>query len=440
MERLKTPAFDFSDVVPRVFPRATRKALCHQLNELPPQQRKKVLDEDISDIVEEKLCNYLCSSASAYHRVLEATTERGVNEAEARCDWDSLHTQGFIGPNDVVSPGNKYVICCREKLALNLVLCRMERFLSLPRNTLLDLYLDLKVAKGHSDDAVSAEVLSRYSTIAAHDESLCKAQAAKAVKSLVQALSDKAPLIDQLKLRAVRRHSDIAFTSAAEQISAISNLQFTENGLEDVLHSHAVEDADKAVCDAVLISQLPGETPKDQADISALQRHLQSTGSDFVLWSKSAPAPPAPTPTTMPLPSDRLKDYNTAPKAQATRMSCPASRTETDNDKIAKHKPGRGKEVLRDDALWIPRLVVENKKTSDPSIARATNQCRIYCVSAVRFLAYLGIHRHVVFGVAADGPLCSVLMAWTNEEGVRQSYHFNIYQRLIHTYAAHIFV
>lgn len=49
------------------------------------------------------------------------------------------------------------------------------------------------------------------------------------------------------------------------------------------------------------------------------------------------------------------------------------------------------------------------------------NQCRAYCVASVQFLAYLGVYRHPVFGAAIDGKICYVLMAWTDEKGVRVS-------------------
>ncbi|KAL4063391.1 hypothetical protein V8B97DRAFT_1992062 [Scleroderma yunnanense] len=72
----------------------------------------------------------------------------------------------------------------------------------------------------------------------------------------------------------------------------------------------------------------------------------------------------------------------------------------------------QGDPSIRFDSLSLPILIAEYKKKDDSGIFKAMNQCRIYLVSAVRFLEALGITDQPVFGLVTKGAEGSILMAW----------------------------
>ncbi|KAF9525860.1 hypothetical protein CPB83DRAFT_858755 [Crepidotus variabilis] len=61
--------------------------------------------------------------------------------------------------------------------------------------------------------------------------------------------------------------------------------------------------------------------------------------------------------------------------------------------------------------LLIPFILNEYKRNSD-AIHQAFNQVRMYCVSALEFLASIGITDHPVWGVVAAGNEGAIVMAW----------------------------
>ncbi|KAF7985645.1 hypothetical protein HWV62_2163 [Athelia sp. TMB] len=62
-------------------------------------------------------------------------------------------------------------------------------------------------------------------------------------------------------------------------------------------------------------------------------------------------------------------------------------------------------------ALLLPVLVSAYKK-QDHTQMKTVNQCRSYLISAVSFLASIGITEHRVFGLVTEGARGGVLMAW----------------------------
>ncbi|THH12590.1 hypothetical protein EW146_g7549, partial [Bondarzewia mesenterica] len=65
-------------------------------------------------------------------------------------------------------------------------------------------------------------------------------------------------------------------------------------------------------------------------------------------------------------------------------------------------------------ALLLPTLVVEYKKQD--SVTKPINQGRMYLVSAVTFLAAVGITNYPVFGLITDGADGVVTLAWYSEK------------------------
>lgn len=64
-----------------------------------------------------------------------------------------------------------------------------------------------------------------------------------------------------------------------------------------------------------------------------------------------------------------------------------------------------------EDDMRLPIMLVEYKKPDDLP-AKALNQCRMYCVSAVSYLATLKIKEHPVFGFATAGQVGFIIMVW----------------------------
>lgn len=257
--------------------------------------------------------------------------------------------------------------------------------------------------------------LEEYLDIARWTGDLCLAQLTHARKRRValQGQPETVSLEERSKARALRAHARIAFDTAAGAESTMEELENDADLLRTVLHHHTVEEAERGTCDAVLLSFVFGEGEKDKNDLSLLLGHLSRTASNLITLKP----PPAPRSASSPEEShaDQYKAYYKAPD----KMDCPASRTETDNDSITKHKPAEKGGLPQGDALCIPRLVVETKKPSDSNRQKSLNQCRVYCIASVQFFAHLGVYYYPVFGAAIDGKFCYVLMAWADEKGVR---------------------
>ncbi|KIM44004.1 hypothetical protein M413DRAFT_373035 [Hebeloma cylindrosporum] len=66
-------------------------------------------------------------------------------------------------------------------------------------------------------------------------------------------------------------------------------------------------------------------------------------------------------------------------------------------------------------SLCVPFFCVENKK-DDKTVLQAFNQCRIYCISCVKFLAALGIVGFPVYGLVTTGLQGTIMVAWNSQE------------------------
>ena len=58
---------------------------------------------------------------------------------------------------------------------------------------------------------------------------------------------------------------------------------------------------------------------------------------------------------------------------------------------------------------------MENKKDGK-TVLQAFNQCRIYCISGVNFLAALGIISVPVYGLVTTGMQGTIMVAWKSRE------------------------
>jgi hypothetical protein len=65
--------------------------------------------------------------------------------------------------------------------------------------------------------------------------------------------------------------------------------------------------------------------------------------------------------------------------------------------------------------LCVPFFFVENKKDGK-TVLQAFNQCRIYCISGVKFLAALGVIGVPVYGLVTTGMQGTIMVAWKSRE------------------------
>ncbi|KAI0683971.1 hypothetical protein BC835DRAFT_1310776 [Cytidiella melzeri] len=81
---------------------------------------------------------------------------------------------------------------------------------------------------------------------------------------------------------------------------------------------------------------------------------------------------------------------------------------------------------LSNTSLLLPSLIAEYKKPSQATVLYALNQTRMYCVSAVHFLAQIGIRATPVYGLATSGKQGVVLIASMSEDGVVYVFERNL--------------
>jgi hypothetical protein len=82
--------------------------------------------------------------------------------------------------------------------------------------------------------------------------------------------------------------------------------------------------------------------------------------------------------------------------------------------------------VIRSDDLLLPCMLVEYKKFSD-SKTKALNRARTYCVSALSFLAAIGIKGHPIFCLITSGEIGGVMLAWHSKiKDVCIYFHFSV--------------
>ena len=63
----------------------------------------------------------------------------------------------------------------------------------------------------------------------------------------------------------------------------------------------------------------------------------------------------------------------------------------------------------------VPFLFVFHKKDGK-TVLQAFNQCRIYCISGVKFLAALGIIGVPVYGLVTTGMQGTIMVTWKSRE------------------------
>ncbi|KAL4063311.1 hypothetical protein J3A83DRAFT_4106895 [Scleroderma citrinum] len=182
-----------------------------------------------------------------------------------------------------------------------------------------------------------------------------------------------------------------AYTDALSQRSAMDARLDADT--QKMITQHSRLNPETARCDAILVVQCRIDT------MQWLQEVLSKCRQKFDLIVHPAAESKAHS-------SDRVS----ATKAQPT--SGEECHLIHDPFHFTPQKAIQGDPSIRFDSLSLPILIAEYKKKDDSGIFKAMNQCRIYLVSALRFLEALGITGQPVFGLVTKGAEGSILMAW----------------------------
>ncbi|KAL4061991.1 hypothetical protein J3A83DRAFT_4114288, partial [Scleroderma citrinum] len=183
-----------------------------------------------------------------------------------------------------------------------------------------------------------------------------------------------------------------AYTDAFSQRLAVAARLDADT--QKMVTQHSRLDPETARCDAILVVQCRIDTMQWlQVDLSKCRQKF-----DLIVHSAEGKA--------------RSNDRVGATKAQPT--SGEERHLLHDPFHFTPQKAIQGDPSIRFDSLSLPILIAEYKKKDDSGIFKAVNQCRIYLVSAVRFLEALGITDQPVFGLVTKGAEGSIFMAWLN--------------------------
>jgi hypothetical protein len=197
----------------------------------------------------------------------------------------------------------------------------------------------------------------------------------------------------------------------------------------DFLRKRATREPHTGKCDAILVTPVSADLDGDHdtakfLDNFSLVLGVKSTKSK----SKSKSQKKSETQSTVSSPSDSLL----SPPATSARRTSPSpsgqtkvidpldpfhiSSTESRSASVLEESDDSNSFVINWTDLLLPALVVENKKMNDTK-TKALNQGRMYSVSAVTFLASLGITGYPVYCLVTSGKIGGVLVTWQATKG-----------------------
>ncbi|KAL4061972.1 hypothetical protein J3A83DRAFT_4147109 [Scleroderma citrinum] len=306
------------------------------------------MDADTIAILLSRFHAILNASLGAFSCETAAAT-LGANEVERRHDWDSLLTSVYVA--DLARP---------ETIVHSALL---ERTLNNARNDAAD-EIDKFIAK--------------QERLAQQYVGLCF----DALASARKIFSDKSIAFQQCT---------VALADAVAQRSSVDTRLDVDT--QKVVASHSRLDPETARCDAILVVQCRIDT------MQWLQEVLSKCRQKFDLIVHPAAEGKA-----------HSNHRVSATKVQST--SGEERHLLHDPFHFTPQKAIQGDPSIRFDSLSLPILIAEYKKKDDSGIFKAMNQCRIYLVSALRFLEALGITGQPVFGLVTKGAEGSILMAW----------------------------
>ncbi|KAK0476391.1 hypothetical protein IW261DRAFT_1609579 [Armillaria novae-zelandiae] len=311
------------------------------------------LDSDLMKIVASSLSFLLCVSVGCFTKGLPFKP----NETEARHCWDLLLYISFVVSGEAIS----------QRLLL-------ERHLSLPRNTALDL------ASGEANNLAALQ------------------QHADALVRLCRK-AEQSAFARHKTLHPVSEQASKAQTEAYAHLRHASTLSQNPNAAE-VISNRARKEPNTATCDSFLAFpvSIPKSTPRRDRPEPLVRGWNNLKRQDNQ-------------------PNQSLKVEVTAQTSESDaektqRMKSPffTNASETRNFKLTESQLVEIVENLLGRHL-ISVLFGEYKKPDEVD-GKAVNQCKMYTVGGVMHLKSLGISRYPVFGLATNGTVGALLCCW----------------------------
>ncbi|KAK0434344.1 hypothetical protein EV421DRAFT_1840832 [Armillaria borealis] len=310
------------------------------------------LDPSLMKIVASSLSFLLCVSVGGFAKGLSYKP----NETEARHCWDLLLYISFVVSGEAVS----------QRLLL-------ERHLSLPRNTALDLT---------SGEANNLAALQQHADALVR---LCRRTEHTAFSRF--------KALDPIAMQAGK-----ALGEAYVHLHEASALSQNANAAE-VISKRAQEEPDNAKCDSFLAFpvSIPVSIPRRGRPEPLVRGwdHLKRRDNQ---------------PNQSPKVEETAQTKSDAEKTQRMKSPFFTNASETQNFKLTQSQLTKIVENLLGRHL-ISVLFGEYKKP-DEEDGKAVNQCKMYMVSGVMHLKSLGITRYPVFGLATNGTVGALLCCW----------------------------
>jgi hypothetical protein len=221
----------------------------------------------------------------------------------------------------------------------------------------------------------------------------------------------------------VWRPSVAALVQAADFRFEIEKLTSDPVNMSKLLKSRASEEPDKGTCDAILVIPIPNplregkdagtaKTAKFLEEFAFMRLSDDKSDSFVKVKEPQADVPSRSSsllsPQTSTKSSSRMEEFTKQERKQLLDNPLCAARSESS---FSSPFTISDLSVIDPTALFLPELIAEHKKR-DEDETKALNQERTYIVSAVRFLATIGIKGHPIFGLVTSGRIGGVIMAW----------------------------
>jgi hypothetical protein len=393
-----------------------RQELFNQYETMRKDRTLKVVNmtEVQTSIISERLSVLFWAVLCAL-TIHEKTRDIPVFEVEARLTWDVVNYYFYVRTGEPVSPRVLYACPFDGRwCADSEVLFRLERILSLSRNRIVD---------GTNEE----DIRSQQENLAKEYYRLCSAQQYKATKGSY--------VMEEQALAALNQ--------AARFARQITRAAKSRDDMAKTVKDRARGEPLRGKCDAIFVvpindaSCLPendkgGALVKDLRALQLVQVAESSQKSPEEEKVEAAVANPAVMSNHLSPPSSSTASRQSARLAQIA-SSVPQSSlphlTKDDKEYLSNPLLSSCTETLHISSnltvasgictepagLMLPTMVVEYKKM-EATPMKALNQGRTYCVSAVTFLAALGIKAYPVFGLVTSGKDGSVILAWHSDK------------------------
>ena len=186
------------------------------------------------------------------------------------------------------------------------------------------------------------------------------------------------------------------------------------------LRKRATDEPHTGKCDAILVTPISANLIREDSDAATFLDNFSLVMGSKPAISKSqkSPKPQSTVPTlsnSLLTPPTTTRQPSRSPSVETKAIDCldpfHISCTESYSASVLENADTSDTSAIDWTDLLLPAFVVENKKT-DERETKALNQGRMYSVSAVTFLASLGITGYPIYCLITSGSIGGVLVTW----------------------------